>query len=80
MTYFWRVLRYLRPYWKLAICSVVITIASAMASLLTPWPLKLLVDNVLGGQPVPPILAGLSSAGGATARPSWSWSSSAACS
>ena len=64
MTYFWRVLRYLRPYWKLAICSVVITIASVVASLLTPWPLKLLVDNVLGGQPVPRILAGVSSGEG----------------
>ena len=48
MTYFWRVLRYLRPYWKLAVGSVIITIASAAASLLMPWPLKLLVDNVLG--------------------------------
>ena len=64
MTYFWRVLHYLRPYWKLAFGSVIITIASAAASLLTPWPLKLLVDNVLGSQPIPPILAGLSPYGG----------------
>ncbi len=64
MTYFWRVLRYLRPYWKLAVGSVIITIASAAASLLVPWPLKLLVDNVLGSQPVPPILAGLLPAAG----------------
>jgi ABC-type multidrug transport system fused ATPase/permease subunit len=64
MTYFWRILRYLRPYRKLALSSVIITIASATASLLTPWPLKLLVDNVLGSQPIPPILAGLSPAGG----------------
>src|SRR4051812_12711559 len=54
MTYFWRILPYLRPYWKLASGSVIITIASAVASLLVPWPLKLLVDNVLGGQPMPP--------------------------
>jgi ABC-type multidrug transport system fused ATPase/permease subunit len=64
MKYFWRVLHYLRPYWKLAAGSVIITLASVVASLLTPWPLKLLVDNVLGGQPVPPILAGLAPAGG----------------
>ena len=80
MTYFWRVLRYLRPYWKLAVGSVIITIASAAASLLAPWPLKLLVDNVLGSQPVPPILAGLCPPAGATARSCWPWSSSAACS
>ncbi len=64
MTYFWRVLRYLKPYWRLALGSVIVTIASVAASLLTPWPLKLLVDNVLGGQPIPPILAGLAPAGG----------------
>ena len=57
MTYFWRVLRYLRPYWKLACGSVIILIASVAASLLMPWPLKILVDNVLGSQPIPPILA-----------------------
>ena len=57
MTYFWRVLHYLRPYWKLAVGSVIITIASVAAGLLTPWPLKILVDNVLGSQPVPTILA-----------------------
>ena len=79
MTYFWRVLHYLRPYWRLAVGSVIITIASVAASLLTPWPLKILVDNVLGSQPVPSILAG-SSPGGATARSCWPWSSSAACS
>jgi ABC-type multidrug transport system fused ATPase/permease subunit len=41
-----------------------ITIASVIASLLTPWPLKLLVDHVLGSQPSPAFLAGLSAAGG----------------
>ncbi len=64
MTYFWRMLPYLRPYWKLAIGSVIITIASAAASLLMPWPLKLLVDNVLGGQPMPSLLASLDGGGG----------------
>ena len=77
MKYFWRVFRYLRPYWKLAVGSVIITIASVAAGLLMPWPLKILVDNVLGSQPVPTILAG---PGGATARSCWPWSSSAACS
>jgi ATP-binding cassette, subfamily B, bacterial len=64
MKYFWRVLHYLCPYWKLACGSVLITIASVVARLLTPWPLKLLVDNVLGNQPVPPALASLSASSG----------------
>jgi ATP-binding cassette, subfamily B, bacterial len=63
MIYFWRVLHYLRPYWNLAVGSVIITVASAAASLLVPWPLKLLVDNVLGSQPIPPFLSGLVPAG-----------------
>jgi ATP-binding cassette, subfamily B, bacterial len=49
-----RVLRYLLPYWRLAIASVVLTVLSAGVALLLPWPLKILVDNVLGNQPPPP--------------------------
>jgi ABC-type multidrug transport system fused ATPase/permease subunit len=32
---------------------VVVTIFSALAALLAPWPLKIVVDNVLGDQPLP---------------------------
>jgi ATP-binding cassette subfamily B protein len=64
MKYFWRVLHYLRPYWKLACGSVIITIASVAAGLLMPWPLKLLVDNVLGNEPIPTVLSGLAASGG----------------
>jgi ATP-binding cassette subfamily B protein/subfamily B ATP-binding cassette protein MsbA len=57
--YFPRVLRYLRPHWKLAVVSVVLIVLSALFSLLVPWPLKFLVDNVLGQEPLPPFLARL---------------------
>src|SRR5215210_6585199 len=57
MKYFPRVFRYLRPYWRLAILSVVIMVAGALIALLVPWPLQLLVDNVLGGRPLHPRLA-----------------------
>jgi ATP-binding cassette, subfamily B, bacterial len=52
-----RILRYLRPYWKLATLSATLTVLSAMAALLAPWPLKLIVDSVLGNHPVRPMLA-----------------------
>ncbi len=52
-----RVFPYLRPYWRLAGGSVGITILSALTSLLAPWPLKILVDNVLGTHPLPPVVA-----------------------
>lgn len=53
MRLYWRVLHYLKPYRGLAVASVLIIAATAMASLLTPWPLKILVDNALGGAPPP---------------------------
>jgi ATP-binding cassette subfamily B protein len=52
-----RVLKYLRPYWKLATLSVIVTVISTPVGLLSPWPMKVLVDNVLGNQPLPAILA-----------------------
>jgi ABC-type multidrug transport system fused ATPase/permease subunit len=55
--YFPLVLRYLRPYWKLASFSVVLIGFGALASLLAPWPLKILIDNVLQDHPLSPVLA-----------------------
>jgi ATP-binding cassette subfamily B protein len=52
-----RILRYLRPYWKLATVSGILIILSSMTALLAPWPLKLIVDSVLGNHPVRPTLA-----------------------
>src|SRR5678815_326368 len=48
-----RVLPYVRPYSRLAILSVVATIASVGVGLLLPWPLKIVVDSVLGSRPLP---------------------------
>lgn len=59
MKYIPRVLRYLRPYWKLAAISVALILLSSMAALLMPWPLKILVDNVLENHPLPPFLASI---------------------
>lgn len=57
LKYVSRVLRYLRPYWKLAAASVLLTILSSLAALLTPWPLKVVVDHVLERHPIAPGLA-----------------------
>src|SRR5262249_14829296 len=51
------IIPYLRPYWKHIIITIVVTIMVALAGLAAPWPLKILVDNVLGGQALPPLLA-----------------------
>ena len=61
MKYLPRVFQYLRPYWKLAAFSIVLTVLAALAGLLAPWPLKLVIDNVLGDRPLPAVLAALTS-------------------
>jgi len=51
-----KVLRYLRPYWLLAVESVVATMLATAVGLLSPWPMKVLVDSVLQNEPLPSIL------------------------
>jgi ATP-binding cassette subfamily B protein len=54
-----RLLRYLWPHWK-DLGIVVITTAVAVGlEVLRPWPTKLLVDQILGQQPLPESLARL---------------------
>ncbi len=57
MNYVFRVLPYLRPYSKAAFASIIITVLSAFASLVTPWPLTIIVDYVVGGNTPPPMFA-----------------------
>ncbi|HZT08336.1 MAG TPA: ATP-binding cassette domain-containing protein [Chloroflexota bacterium] len=52
-----RALRYLRPYLGLAAVSAAIMVPITLTTLLTPWPLTILVDNVLGQKPIPGVLA-----------------------
>jgi len=52
-----RALVYLRPYWRLAAFSIVVTGLSTLVGLLAPWPLQILIDNVLENHPLPSILA-----------------------
>src|SRR5215467_7977250 len=47
-----RVFQYLKPHWKLGVLSVVLLVFTVVAGLLTPWPMKILVDSVLGNSPL----------------------------
>ena len=58
LAYLRRLLPYVRPYWRLAVGSIWLTIAAAAFGLLSPWPLKVLIDNVIGQAPLP-VAAGL---------------------
>jgi len=56
---FRNVLPYLRPHRRLAILSIVLMVASAGMALLSPWPLAILLDTVLGNKPLPALLGWL---------------------
>ena len=53
------ILPYLRPHWRLAGGTMVLTLLGALSSILAPWPMKLLIDSVLGSEPLPGILSGV---------------------
>jgi subfamily B ATP-binding cassette protein MsbA len=48
----------LRPYWKLLALAFVAILIEGAAELLEPWPLKIVLDYVVGSKPAPPLLAG----------------------
>src|SRR5438552_10598225 len=50
-------LRYAWRYWKLAVILAVVSTLVTLVSLLLPWPMKILIDNVLGDHPLSSRLA-----------------------
>jgi ATP-binding cassette, subfamily B, bacterial len=56
LTYFRKIFRYLRPYWFFACGSALVALLSAGVGLMAPWPMKILVDSVLGQEPLPRML------------------------
>lgn len=63
MKYFSRVVHYLKPYWPLALGVVALIVLTGAVDLLAPWPLKILIDNVLGDVPLPEWLQSIVGAG-----------------
>jgi ATP-binding cassette subfamily B protein len=58
-----RVLPYLRPHKRLAGTSLAVMVGSALMALLSPWPLAILLDTVLGNEPLPSLLGWLGGIG-----------------
>src|ERR1039458_5176794 len=48
----------IRGQQRVALVGLVLTLFSIAASLLQPWPLKIIVDSILGSVPMPASLAG----------------------
>jgi ATP-binding cassette subfamily B protein/subfamily B ATP-binding cassette protein MsbA len=52
-----RAFRYLLPHWKFAALSGVVLLLTVLIAPMTPWPLAILIDSVLGDEPMPAPLA-----------------------
>ncbi len=50
-------LRLVRPYWKWLVCVIAAMLVETAMSLLSPWPLKIVLDSVLGDVPAPALFA-----------------------
>jgi ABC-type multidrug transport system fused ATPase/permease subunit len=48
-----------RPYWRWLVIVVITMLVETAMSLAAPWPLKIVLDSVLSGLPVPAAFAGL---------------------
>jgi len=46
-----KLLRYMRPHWRQVVVLFVMLAVDILVDLARPWPLKILVDNVLGDKP-----------------------------
>jgi ABC-type multidrug transport system fused ATPase/permease subunit len=51
-----RLLKYAKPHWRGLIVLILTMFADVALDLLKPWPLKIVVDNVLGDVPTPAIV------------------------
>ncbi|MCA9964862.1 MAG: ABC transporter ATP-binding protein [Anaerolineales bacterium] len=47
-----RYLRYLTPYVGLLVLSVIMIVLVALLDIIAPWPVKYIIDNVIGGRPL----------------------------
>src|SRR4051812_31670837 len=54
-----KMLALLRPHWKTLTIALLAVLVETGADLLEPWPLKLIVDNLLQSKPLPHWLAGV---------------------
>src|SRR5579862_7743187 len=56
----WRqMIELLRPHWKALSLALVAVVGETVTDLLDPWPLKIIVDNLLQSKPLPHWLAGI---------------------
>jgi subfamily B ATP-binding cassette protein MsbA len=52
-----QVWRLVQPYWKALALALVAVMGETVADVLEPWPIKLVIDNVVQSKPLPPWLS-----------------------
>ena len=60
-----RLAAYATPQWRAMTCLVGLALVGVALAALLPWPLKLIIDHVLAGKPLPPIVEWISALPGA---------------
>ena len=68
MSLAWWTLSFLRPYRVRVAVIAILSLAEIGIAALTPWPLKLIVDNILGDHPLPGPVARFTATTGWTPR------------
>src|SRR5579863_5213804 len=54
---FGRMVAFARPYWLKIATTFLLSLAAAPLTLMTPLPLKIAVDSIIGSKPLPAFLA-----------------------
>ncbi len=57
-----RILHLLRPHWKALTLALVAVLGETLTDILQPWPLKIVVDNILQSKKLPGALGGFATA------------------
>src|SRR5216684_1185509 len=55
---YWRLFQQVRPYWRHLTAIFALGLLAPQLALLTPLPLKIALDSVIGSRPLPPTLRG----------------------
>jgi len=53
-----RLVDLVRPHWKALTLALVAVLGETLTSILEPWPIKVVVDNILQSKPLPEFWAG----------------------
>jgi ATP-binding cassette subfamily B protein len=51
-----RLMRYVKPHWRALVVVLVVMLLEVGLQLARPWPLKLIIDNVISGKAIPDVL------------------------